>query len=60
MPDVNQKAVGVETVPRGVNCDYPRMMCPNNATKEYPCMNPDCLHFYCPDCGLSWDDGFPP
>jgi hypothetical protein len=32
---------------QGVACDHQRMI---------EC-HPGCGHFYCPDCGLTWDDG---
>lgn len=39
-----------QRLPPGVTCVHPRMRCPSNCGKQ-------CGHFYCPDCGLSWDDG---
>lgn len=46
-------------IPRGAECVHPRMRCPNNRPGgEFPCHNPRCGHLECPDCGLSWDDGW--
>lgn len=41
-------------LPIGATCAHPRMRCPNG---ESGC-GKDCGHWWCPDCGLSWDDGF--
>lgn len=41
-------------------CPFFQEMIPEGATCTHPDMtecHPGCGHFYCPDCGLTWDDG---
>lgn len=40
-------------VPEGAMCTHPNMYECHPATAD----RPGCGHFYCPDCGLTWDDG---
>jgi len=42
-----------EEPPVGATCTHPRMRCPNG---ENGC-GKACGHWWCPDCGLSWDEG---
>ena len=39
--------------PIGATCTHPRMRCPNGT---HGC-GKACGHWWCPDCGLSWDEG---
>ena len=58
MPRAAATIAASETVLRGLTCTHPRMCCPNNVPPViWPCTNKRCNHYYCPDCGLSWDDG---
>jgi len=43
----------VVPLPVGVTCTHPLMRCPSGTNG---CGKP-CGHWWCPDCGLSWDDG---
>jgi hypothetical protein len=45
-PDNGDEGDGV---PAGATCTHPRMRCPSNCGKP-------CGHWFCPDCGLTWDD----
>ena len=49
--EVEPKAVGA--LPVGATCAHPRMRCPNG---DSGC-GKECGHWWCPDCGLSWDEG---
>lgn len=40
--------------PIGATCTHPRMRCPNGETG----CGKACGHWWCPDCDLSWDEGF--
>ncbi len=52
-PALLAKERQLPTCPIGATCGHLRMRCPNGT---HGC-GEACGHWWCPDCGLSWDEG---